>query len=32
MANKWKTKADAMSEAGVDNSRELAKYREWKNK
>lgn len=32
MADKWKTKADAMKEAGLDNSREMAKYREWNNK
>lgn len=31
MANKWKAKADALSEAGVDNSAELAKYRKWRN-
>ena len=31
MADKWKAKADALSEAGVDNSAELARYRKWKN-
>ena len=32
MADKWKTKSNALKEAGLDNSAAYSKYKEWSNK